>query len=54
VKWIGVGLGALFVGLGLMMLVMVLRTGDSVHIMGPLSLMGAGALAISASRKRKK
>ncbi|HYD86560.1 MAG TPA: hypothetical protein VEA80_03730 [Vitreimonas sp.] len=51
-----VAFGALFVLLGLAMLVVVLRRGGpdaSQAMIGPLALMGAGALAISSSRKRK-
>ena len=49
-------LGAVFVVIGLLMLVVVLRTGgmnEGQAMIGPLALMGAGALAISSSRKRK-
>jgi hypothetical protein len=48
--------GAIFVGAGLLMLVVVLRQGgmnEGQAMMGPLALMGAGALAISSGRKRK-
>jgi hypothetical protein len=48
--------GAVFVALGLVMLVVVLRQGGSNEgqaMMGPLALMGAGALSISSARKRK-
>ena len=48
--------GALFVAGGLLMLVVVLRQGglnEGQAMIGPLALMGAGALAISSSRKRK-
>ena len=51
-----VALGAIFVIVGLLMLVVVLRTGgmnEGQAMMGPLALMGAGALAISSGRKRK-
>ena len=48
--------GVLFVALGLLMLVVALRQGgpnvDQV-VIGPLALMGAGALSISSARKRK-
>lgn len=48
--------GILFVGLGLLMLVVVLRQGGPTvdqAMIGPLALMGAGALSISSARKRK-
>ena len=48
--------GAVFVIIGLLMLVVVLRQGGvnaSQTMIGPLALMGAGALAISSARKRK-
>lgn len=48
--------GVLFVGAGLLMLIMVLRQGgmnEGQAMMGPLALMGAGALSISSARKRK-
>jgi hypothetical protein len=48
--------GAIFVVLGLLMLFVVLRQGgmnEGQAMMGPLALMGAGALAISSGRKRK-
>ncbi len=48
--------GAIFVAAGLLMLVVVLRQGgmnEGQAMMGPLALMGAGALAISSGRKRK-
>lgn len=48
--------GALFVGAGLLMLVVVLRQGGADAgraVMGPLGLIGAGALSISSARKRK-
>jgi hypothetical protein len=56
-----IAIGAVIVVLGLMTLVIVLRgdpnaTGGNAGqaIIGPLSLIGMGALAISAARKRKK
>lgn len=57
-KYIRIGFGALMVVLGAMMLVVVIR-GDTggdrgQAIIAPLALMGAGALAISASRKPPK
>jgi hypothetical protein len=48
--------GAIFLVIGLLMLVVVLRQGGmnaAQTMIGPLALMGAGALAISSSRKRK-
>jgi hypothetical protein len=48
--------GALFVGAGLLMLIVVLRQGgmnEGQAMVGPLALMGAGALSISSARKRK-
>ena len=48
--------GAVFVVAGLLMLVVVLRTGgvnEGQAMVGPLALMGAGAVAISSGRKRK-
>jgi hypothetical protein len=48
--------GALFVAAGLLTLVVVLRTGgmnEGQAMVGPLALMGAGAVAISSGRKRK-
>lgn len=48
--------GVLFVGAGLLMLVALLRQGGadaSQAMLGPLGLMGAGALSISSARKRK-
>lgn len=56
-----IAIGAVIVVLGLMTLVIVLRgdpaaTGGNSGqaIVGPLSLIGVGALAISSARKRKK
>ena len=51
-----IAFGALFVGAGLLMLIVVLRQGgmnEGQAMIGPLALMGAGAVAISSSRKRK-
>ena len=51
-----IGLGALFVIAGLMMLVLVLRQGganEGQAMISPLALMGAGAVAVSSGRKRK-
>jgi hypothetical protein len=48
--------GVVFVALGLLMLIVVLRqNGASAGqaMLGPLALMGAGALSISSGRKRK-
>lgn len=57
-KALRIGFGALMVVLGVMMLVVVVRSdapGDrSQAIIAPLALMGAGALAISAARKPPK
>jgi hypothetical protein len=55
-RFVRMALGALFVAAGLLMLVVVLRTGgmnESQAMIGPLALMGAGAVAISSGRKRK-
>ena len=55
-RFMRMAFGALFVGAGLLMLVVVLRQGglnEGQAMIGPLALMGAGALAISSSRKRK-
>lgn len=56
-----IGFGVIIVALGIMMLVVILRgdpnaTGGNSGqaIIGPLSLIGVGAVAISAARKRKK
>jgi hypothetical protein len=56
-----IGFGVIIVALGIMMLVVILRgdpnaTGgnSSQAIIGSLSLIGVGAVAISAARKRKK
>lgn len=51
--------GAFFVGLGALMLFLVLRDGGNdggtgQAAIGPLALMGAGALAISNARKKPK
>jgi hypothetical protein len=51
-----VALGVVFLAIGLLMLIVVLRQDGmnaSQTMIGPLALMGAGALAISSSRKRK-
>ncbi len=60
-RFIQIGFGVIVVALGLMMLVVVLRgdsnaTGgnSSQAIIGPLSLIGVGAVAISAAAKKKK
>lgn len=60
-KIIQIGFGVIIVALGLMMLVVVLRgdpnaTGgnSSQAIIGPLSLIGVGGVAISAAAKKKK
>jgi hypothetical protein len=48
--------GVLFVGAGLLGLIVVLRQGgmnEGQAMIGPLALMGAGALSISSARKRK-
>ena len=48
--------GVVFLAIGLLMLIVVLRQGGmdvAQTMIGPLALMGAGALAISSSRKRK-
>ena len=49
-------LGIVFLAIGLLMLIVVLRQDGmnaSQTMIGPLALMGAGALALSSSRKRK-
>lgn len=49
-------IGVVFLVIGLLMLIVVFRQGGmdaSQTMIGPLALMGAGALAISSSRKRK-
>ena len=49
-------LGVVFLAIGLLMLIVVLRQDGmnaSQTMIGPLALMGAGALALSSSRKRK-
>ncbi|MDX2276443.1 MAG: hypothetical protein NW206_13415 [Hyphomonadaceae bacterium] len=57
-KLIRIGFGGLMIVLGVMMLVLVFRAdtaGDrSQAMIGPLALMGAGALAISSARKPPK
>ena len=48
--------GVIFLAIGLLMLIVVLRQGGmdaSQTMIGPLALIGAGALAISSSRNRK-
>lgn len=55
-KFMRIAFGALFVVLGAAMLVLVLRQGGSdagQAVIGPLALMGGGAMAISSARKRK-
>jgi hypothetical protein len=51
--------GALFIALGGLMLVMVIRNGahdggTGQAIIGPLALVGAGALAISVAQRKPK
>lgn len=58
-KFFQIAFGAVIVVLGLMMLWVVLRDGghdggSGQAIMAPLALVGAGAFAISAARKRKR
>lgn len=61
-KFLQIAFGLIIVGLGVMMLVIVLRGGADASgganagqaIIAPLSLIGVGALAISAARKKKK
>jgi len=51
-----IGFGVLFAALGVLMLVVVLRQGGpqaDQAVIGPLALIGAGALSISSARKRK-
>ena len=55
-KVMRIAFGALFVAAGLLMLIVVVRQGgmnEGQAMIGPLALMGAGAVAISSSRKRK-
>jgi hypothetical protein len=55
-RFVRIAFGAFFVVAGLMMLVVVLRSpgvNEGQAMMGPLALMGAGALAISSGAKRK-
>lgn len=55
-RFVRIVFGVLFVVAGLMALVVVLRQGGSNEgqaMIGPLALMGAGALSISSVRKRK-
>ena len=57
-KFLRIGFGVLMIALGVMMLVVVIRSdsnGDRTQaIIAPLGLVGAGALAISAARKPPK
>lgn len=57
-KLVRTGFGALMIALGVLMLVVVVRGDNGVDrgqaIIAPLSLIGVGALAISASRKPPK
>ena len=56
-KLIQVIFGVIFVGLGLFMLVVVLRQGganEGQAMLGPLGLMGAGALSIASGRRKPK
>lgn len=57
-KFFAIGFGALMVAIGLLMLVVMFKTdagGDRGQaIIAPLGLIGAGALAISSSRKPPK
>lgn len=58
IRILRIGFGALMIVLGVMMLVMAMRTdapGDRTQaIIAPLAIIGVGALAISASRKPPK
>ncbi len=47
-----IAIGAVICAAGALMLVVTVRQGGQ-QVMGPLALIGAGALAISSSRKRK-
>jgi hypothetical protein len=47
-----IAIGAVICVAGALMLVVAMRQGGQ-QIMGPLALIGAGALAISSSRKHK-
>lgn len=55
-KFLRMLFGAIFIVMGLAMLVMVLRQGGAEigrTMIGPLALMGAGALAVANTRKRR-
>jgi hypothetical protein len=51
-RFLRIAIGAVICVLGAMMLVLSVRSGGQ-QIMPPLALIGAGALAITGSRKRK-
>ena len=57
-KFLAIGFGALMVGIGVLMLVATFRADAGVDrgeaIIAPLGLIGAGAVAISSSRKPPK
>ncbi|MBI3439924.1 MAG: hypothetical protein HY054_14960 [Proteobacteria bacterium] len=59
-RFLQIGFGVVIAALGLMMLVIAFRTADAPGatpgqgLLGPLSLIGVGALAISVARKRKR
>lgn len=57
-KTLQIVFGAVFMAVGAMMLILVLRDsgpGDAGQAtIGPLALMGAGALAISGARRKPK
>jgi hypothetical protein len=58
-KLFQIGFGLLFIALGGLMLVMVIRngahdSGTGQAIIGPLALVGAGALAISVAQRKPK
>jgi hypothetical protein len=60
VKFFQIAFGVVIVGLGFMMLAIALRGGGAPganlgqSFIAPLSLIGVGAFAISAARKRKR
>ncbi|MEZ6022481.1 MAG: hypothetical protein R3C16_03475 [Hyphomonadaceae bacterium] len=59
-KTLQIGVGAFFVLLGCVMLIAILRSGDTSGAMpgqallAPLGLIGAGALAITSARRPPK
>jgi hypothetical protein len=58
-KFVLIGFGALFITLGALMLVVVIRDGGHNQaagqaVIGPLALIGGGALSISAAQRKPK